>query len=433
MTNDAPPPEDELSVVELRQRLDGLEHLLDVTRRIAREIDVDAVLQAITDEAAVALDCERATLYQHDAEAGELFTRVVTELEIAEIRNPLDRGISGSVAREQTLANVPNPSADPRWNSTIDQQTGFKTRSILAAPLVSPHDGELLGVLEAINKRGSSFLPFDEQLIAAFCGHAAAALDRLRLVEQLSRRQEVEISLNVAREIQQGFMPHQLPRLPGYELASWWFPNEAVGGDYCDVLRLRDGRTAMVIADVSGHGLGPSLLMASVRAGLRALAMEHSAPEVLMALLGRSMAADLSDGRFITVVLAQIDPNEHTVEFANAGHAPALHYSAASDEFHSLDATGLPLGVVEEPDFPPARAIHLAPGDLLVLCTDGIVEAFNAEDEQFGRHRLKAIIRQHADRCVDDLVREVGLQLEKHYVGDSPSDDLTILAARRLA
>jgi len=133
------------------------------------------------------------------------------------------------------------------------------------------------------------------------------------------------------------------------------------------------------------------------------------------------------------MVLAQIDPNEHTVEFANAGHAPALHYSAASDEFHSLDATGLPLGVVEEPDFPPARAIHLAPGDLLVLWTDGIVEAFNAEDEQFGRHRLEAIIRQHADRCVDDLVREVGLQLEKHYVGDSPSDDLTILAARRLA
>ena len=424
---------DQLSPQELRQRLAGLERLLDVTRHIAREIDPERVLRTITHEAAVALDCERATLYQYAPERHELFTRVVTKLEIEEIRTPLDRGISGHVATHRELANVPDPASDPRWNRSIDHQTGFHTRNILAAPLLSPHDGSLLGVLEAINKRGGSFTPFDEQLISAFCGHAAAALDRLRLVDELRRQHEIEVSLNVAREIQQGFMPRDLPQIPGYEMASWWFPNEAVGGDYCDVLRLSNGCTGLVIADVSGHGLGPSLLMASVRAGLRALALEHASPDVLLSLLGRAISGDLSDGRFITMVLAQIDAADHTVEYANAGHAPALHYSLGTDRFQSLEATGMPLGVLDDPHFPPGRAIRLEPGDLIILCTDGIIEAFNENDEQFGRHRLEAVVRQYARAPVKKIVREVGSRLEDYFIGQSPSDDLTILVARRNA
>ena len=431
MTTEEDISAEDLSLEQLQRRLSGLERLLDVTRHVAREIDPQTVLREITHKASVALDCERASLYQYDPRRQELFTSVVTKLEIAEIRNPLDRGISGHVAMQRELANVAKPRADPRWNSSVDRETGFTTRNILAAPLVSTHDGELLGVLEAINKRDDRFTEFDEQLIVAFCGHASAALDRLRLIDELRRQHEIEVSLNVAREIQQGFMPHHLLELPGYELASWWFPNEAVGGDYCDVLRLSDGRTGLVIADVSGHGLGPSLLMASVRAGLRALSLEHSSPDVLMTLLGRSMAGDLVEGRFITMVLAQINPLNHTVDYANAGHAPAVHFSASGGKFHKLEATGMPLGVADEPRFSQGRPIRLEVGDLIVLCTDGIVEAFNEEDEQFGQRRLEAIIRQYADKPVQTMVHEVGRRLEQHFVGESPADDLTILAARR--
>src|SRR5690606_38212183 len=144
----------------------------------------------------------------------------------------------------------PDPSRDPRWNSSVDRATGYHTHSILAGPLISPSDGTLLGVLQAINKRGGAFGSFDEQLLHAFSPHAAVALDRARLVAELRRRTEIDASLNVARDIQRGFMPNRLPEIAGYETATWWFPNEAVGGDYCDVLRLKDGRTALVIADV---------------------------------------------------------------------------------------------------------------------------------------------------------------------------------------
>jgi len=422
---------DDVSPEELRQRLAGLQRLLDVTRVLAAEIDLGKILQEIAVEACVALDCERASVYQYDPKREELYTRVATELEIAEIRKGLNHGISGHVARTRTLANVADPPRDPRWDSTIDRATGFHTRNILAAPLTSPHDDRLLGVLQLLNKRDGLFNAFDEDLLLAFSQHAAVALDRARLVDELRENEAVEASLKVARKIQQSFMPSRMPDTPGYEVGIWWFPNQAVGGDYCDCMHLRDGRTGLVIADVSGHGLGPSLLMASVRAALRALMLEHSSPDALLNLLGRSLAPDLQHGRFITMAMAALDPRTHIVEYANAGHGPVLHFAAGSGEFVSLEATGVPLGVDDQPDYPQGPPVKLQVGDLLVLCTDGIVEATDSAGEQFGQERLEQIIRDRCNDPVADIVRAVGRQVERHYTGDSPPDDLTMLAARR--
>lgn len=428
-----PPVTRTLSLEELEHRLSGLEKLLDVTRHLAADIETTRVLETITRGACEALDCDRASLYQYDPERGELYTRVVTELEIAEIRRGLGEGISGDVARSRQLANVPSAADDARWDRSVDQATGYVTRNLLAAPLVSPTDDNLLGVLEAINKRGARFDRFDEELIGAFSRHASVALDRVRLIEELRRRQEIEVSLNVARDIQRAFMPSRLPQPTGYEIATWWFPNQAIGGDYCDVFPLKNGRLALVIADVSGHGIGPSLIMASVRAALRALALEHSSPATLVARLAQAMAADLQTERFITLVLAVIDPLTHRLEYANAGHGPALHYGAREGRFEVLDATGLPLCVGDDHahECPPARLIEV--GDLVVLATDGIVEAQNHADEAFGRARLEEVVAQHDREPVAELVRRIGRAVESHYVGDHPQDDLTVLVARRNA
>lgn len=416
---------------ELDHRLSGLTRLLEVTHSLAAELDSNRLLETITREASRALECDRASLFQYDPASDELFTRVATELEISEIRQRLGHGISGDVARRRELANVRDPAHDARWNSSIDLATGYHTRNILAAPLISLNDGRLLGVLELINKHHGEFTHFDEELILAFSRHAAVALDRARLIETWRAREEVDAALAVARDIQRGFMPRKLPEVPGYDLASWWFPNQAVGGDYCDVLRLADGRLALVMADVSGHGLGPSLLMASVRAALRALVIEHSRPEVLMGLLARALAADLQEGRFITLILALIDTREHILEFANAGHGPALHFVKATGHFHTLPATGMPLGVLEGADYPAAPPSAIAPGDLVILCTDGIVEALDEADRPFGRARLEALINRHTDEPVQDIVSRIAAEVSAHFVGESPDDDLTILVARR--
>jgi phosphoserine phosphatase RsbU/P len=286
--------------------------------------------------------------------------------------------------------------------------------------------------LQLLNKRGGPFDMSDERLIEAFSQHAAVALDRARLVAELQRRQATEASLAIARDIQRGFMPKNLPQPDGYELANWWFPNEAVGGDYCDVVAMPDGRQGLVIADVSGHGLGPSLLMASVRAALHALLLEHSSTDELLIRLGRSLNSDLQHGRFITMIFAALDPAAHRVEYTNAGHGPALHYHAGSGAITTLEATGLPLGVLDPPRFEHSERVSMQPGDVLLLCTDGIVEAGDEHGRPFGQERLEAVIRNHAAQGVFALVDALARTVSGYYVGETPPDDLTVLAARRL-
>ncbi|MDA7980594.1 MAG: SpoIIE family protein phosphatase [Pirellulales bacterium] len=424
-------PSATLSNEELRGRLDGLTRLLDVTRSMAAEVDSTAMLESITRSARRALDCERASLFQYDPQTRELYTRFATELEIREIRHPVDLGVTGAVARCREIANIPDPTLDLRWQSGFDQKTGFHTRNILAAPLISQHDQSLLGVLECLNKRDRAFDRFDEQLVEAFSQHATAALDRVRILESARQRQAVEFSLNTAREIQQGFMPSNLPDVPGYELAMWWHPNEAIGGDYCDLI-VREDELYLVIADVSGHGLGPSLLMASVRSALRALIIEHPTPDDLLTRLNMAVSPDLPEGKFVTIVVARLDLKTQRLEFSNAGHAPALHYLAATDAFDSLEATGVPLGVLETVDYPMGNDRTIEVDDLILFCTDGIVEVMNADDQTFGLDQLLAIVRQNRHRSMQEIVKEIATAVSNHFQGSNPSDDLTVIAAKRV-
>lgn len=408
--------------------LSGLNRLLEVTRLLAAEIDTAKILDVITREATKALQCDRAILYQLDNKRNVLFATAGTS---AEFVVPLDRGIPGYVATKRELINIPNAASDKRWHPAYDQAHAYRTETVLAVPLVAARDGKLLGVIEMLNNVGGPFDSDDEALALAFSHHAAAAMDRARLLAEIHARRELEASLSVAREVQRRFMPAKLPAIAGYEFATWWFPNEAVGGDYCDVILLPSGELILCIADVSGHGLGPSLLMASVRAALRTLLLSDSSPQYLLERLALALADDFEHGSFITMVIVRLDPNANRVTFSNAGHASAMLYRHSARDFVPLDATGLPLGVVVPMDYPLAQPLDLAAGDLLVLTTDGIVESFDKRGQQFGIDRLQKLVTQLADAPVQEIARGIGREVELHYVGDSPPDDLTVVVLRR--
>jgi serine phosphatase RsbU (regulator of sigma subunit) len=408
--------------------LPGLNRLLEVTRVLAFETDLAKILDTIVVEACKAIRCERAILYQFDAKRNVLFATAGASHELVV---SLDKGIPGWAARHRAMVNLADPAHDPHWDGAYDRASGFQTRSVLAAPLIAARDGRLLGVLELLNNAGGPFDSDDEALAFAFSQHAAASLDRARLIDELQRRRELDVSLRAAREVQRRFMPSQMPTIPGYEVATWWFPNEAVGGDYCDVVALASGEVAICVADVSGHGLGPSLLMASVRASLRTLLAEHRSPQVLLERLAVALAPDFEYGSFITMFLTLLDPQQNKLEFSNAGHGPALVYRAASGEFIELESTGVPLGVLIPTEYPPGPPVEMEPGDLLILTTDGIVEAMDQRGELFGVERLKSIIRQTHTARLREFVRNIGRQVELYYIGDSPPDDLTVVALRK--
>lgn len=415
----------------LQQRLDALTTLVDVTCRLAAEHDLDHILRIVTDGVCEALRCERASLFLHDEQRHELYTRIATELEIAEIRHPIQQGITGWVARHRETANIPDPRTDGRWIAKFDQQTGFSTRNILAAPVISSHDQRLLGVLELLNKIDGEFESFDEQLVQAFASHAATALERAELLEKARCAKELQLSIEMGRRIQGHFLPNRLPDVPDYEIAAWWQPAEFVSGDYYDWLWLPDGRLGLVVADVSGHGIGPSMLMASVRAMLHVLTRTTSDPAVILRLLNDTIAPDLHEGRFITLLLVALDFRRHHVTYVNAGHGPALHFRRASGEFQHLISTSLPLGfpMLDGPMHSPT--LDLAPGDLLLLGTDGIVELRNEHGEMFGRERLEALVREHRTLPATRLVAILSEAITNFHPNAQPPDDSTLVIIER--
>lgn len=411
--------------------INGLMRLVETTCELAAQHELDDILRTVTVGACEALDCERASLFLVDEAASELFTRTVTELEIEEIRFPIERGIAGWVVRHRQMLNIPDPYQDERFNPSFDQKTGFRTRNILAAPVVSPHDDHTVGVLQILNKKGGPFTTHDERVLQAFAAHAATAIERSKLLQEAKKSQELKLAIEMGRNIQTSFLPGSLPDVPGYEMAAWWQPAESVSGDYYDVLQLPDGRWGLVIADVSGHGVGPSLIMASARAMLRVMAEAGSEPHEILSLLSETIYADLKESLFITFFIAALDPERHELVFANAGHGPVLHYRKQDDEFSTLDATGLPVGVLEKNDYPPSEPIPLAPGDCLLLMTDGAFELPDAQGEQFGVDRIQQLIRENSRRSAKELVETLRRAVTAFDPNRLPPDDVTLLVLKR--
>jgi phosphoserine phosphatase RsbU/P len=421
----------EIQDLTASRQQEALLRLLDVTCDLAQHHSLDQILRTVTTGACEALGCERASLYLYDAERQEVYTRVATELEIEEIRTSIDLGVTGWVARTREVANIADPQSDPRWNSAFDQRTGFHTRNILSAPIVSPYEDQLIGVLQLLNKHDGPFGPFDEQMIRAFAAHAATALERARLADEAQHSHELQTAANMGRRIQQSFLPRNLPKIPGYDLAAWWRPAESVSGDYYDVIPLPDGRLGLVVADVSGHGVGPSLLMASVRAMIHVLARNSSDPSQLVSDLAETIAPDLDDGRFLTFLLVALDPKTHQLTYCNAGHGPALVYHRATESFQVLKSTSLPLGFLSEFGAHNGPTLSMGPGDLLVLATDGLIELQNENHELFGRKRLEALIREYCTLAVQDLVMVIQDAVAEFLGECNPLDDVTLMVLER--
>jgi phosphoserine phosphatase RsbU/P len=412
-------------------QIEALHHVLEVALDLAAQNDLDQILRIVTQGACNAVGCERASLFLCDDRRQELYTRMTTELEIAEIRVPRTAGVIGWVATTLATANLPDPANDARWSSKFDLETGFHTRNILAIPVVSALGGHLLGVLQLLNFPGRQASAFDERVVRVFAAHAATALERTRLQEDAERAQHLRQSIEVARQIQLGFLPRSLPNVPNYEFAAWWQPAEYVSGDYYDWFNLRNGELGVSVGDVCGHGLGASLLMASVRAMIHVLAKTENQPVAMLELLREAICPDLHAGRFLTFLLLSLDIKTHIYRYSNAGHQPALQYHAATQSFSKLHTTCLPIGFPSELSNRECHTATLEPGDLLVLGTDGVIEVRNGRDEMFGIERLKRLVASHAAEPPAAIVRSVEGTLREYWTGLFPPDDCTLMLIKR--
>jgi serine phosphatase RsbU (regulator of sigma subunit) len=257
--------------------------------------------------------------------------------------------------------------------------------------------------------------------------YVAAALREAELQGKLD---QVKHDLDIARSIQQGLLPSKPPGLDHFEIAGWNQPADQTGGDYFDWQQLPDGRFAISLGDATGHGIGPALVSTSCRAYARASFLSNGHQNGLLERLNQLLAEDLSANRFVTFAVVFLEPSSSHVSVLSAGHGPILWYQSADDQITNLEAQGIPLGMIAGIKYTHGNEVCLAPGDMLVLVTDGFYEWENPEGEQFGLARLDAVIRESRHETPDELIRKLREGVLKFCRGTKQLDDLTAVVLK---
>lgn len=420
---------------ETSERLEAaaVMRLLELARRLAAPDDLQTLLQLVIDTAREVLHADRATVFLYEDKPRELFTYVAHG--VKGFRFGIDKGIAGECARTRAIINVPDCYADPRFNPQFDRDTGYRTRCLIAVPLTGLED-ELVGVLQLLNSGKDSFDAGDERMSEALASQAAVAIQRARLMEDRLEKLKLQRDLALARQIQMNVLPRELPRAEGYDLAGFSQPAEETGGDIYDVLRCRDGAGApimMLMADATGHGVGPAISVTQVRAMMRVGVRTGASLDDMLLHINRQVCEDLDGSRFVTAFFGVLDPVNHRVAYHSAGQGPLLHYHADQRRCQWLDASTLPLGIMADMTIDPVPPFELGPGDALVLLTDGFYEYQNHAGQQLGKERLGAVVDSCRDRdaraTLDALIAEVW----SFAGGAKQLDDLTAVIVKRRA
>lgn len=425
---------------------DAVTKLLAVSRRLAETGELADVLSTVIDALRDLLQADRATVFEYDAATEELFTQVAHGLGGKEgpgvIRIPSNRGIAGAAATTRAIVNIPDAYADERFNREVDLRTGYRTRTILAIPLLD-HEGGLVGVAQVLNRREGVFNATDEHVALGLAAQAAVAIRRGRLIEDRVARERMERDLMAARSIQQSSFPASLPPLTGWQIAAASEPAEQCGGDAFDVVPLIDGaivdpdwtpdELVLLVADATGHGIGSALSAMQSRAMLRLGLRLRQGIDRIAGETNRQLCQDLPMGRFVTGWFARADLRSGRVECIAAGQGPILHYERVNDTFHTLPTDLPPMGVIAD-DVPPERTvIQMQPGDMLIAITDGYFETEGTDGEQWQQERAESLVRSMRDESPEAILKACNDAMHAWSAGAPAADDRTAIILKRLA
>ncbi len=409
---------------------DQLWKVLGLTRRLGVPVDLDEMLAGVIEVGREVVCAERATVFLYDRETDELVSRVGTGLSAREVRFPAAEGIAGACARARATVNVPDAYADPRFNSGVDRELGFRTRSLLAVPLVGLDD-RLVGVLQLLNRETGPFTPEDARAAEVLGAQCATALQRAVLMEERFVKEKMERDLALARSIQRRLLPEVMPELSGYELAGWNEPADQTGGDIFDAALMPDGSLYLLLADACGHGVGPALSVTQLRSMVRMGLRVGEGLDAVFAAANAQLVDDLAGEHFITAFAGLLDPVGHTISYHAFGQGPMLHVRADGSGVERLPASTIPLGIMPDIPLPPPESVRMQPGDLFCLVSDGLFEQENREGEQFGIGSMEELLATGAGMAPDRLAVIVAERVMEH-AGEVPrEDDMTLVLVRR--
>lgn len=342
--------------------------------------------------------------------------------------------ISRTIVNQVMETKQPIISSDAAADDRFDMSQSivdFRIRSIMCAPLINSKD-ESIGVIQIDTlKQSIAFKDEDLETLATVALQASLAIQKADLFEDVKKANEIKLDLELAHEIQQRFLPQRPPVAENFEFFSYYRPMQQVGGDYFDYVPLDENRIGIIVADVVGHGIAAALLMAKVSAESRFALATSATPLEAVAKMNNGLS-DLNIDRFVTLALALLDLRNNKVSIVNAGHMPPIFRSASTGELTQLATTesGLPLGILEDYEYECVE-VDLEPGDVLVLYTDGINEALNAEGKQLTTEKMIQEIRNSQTKTPQTIGNEICEVVSRHSGSFPAIDDACVVCIGR--
>jgi serine phosphatase RsbU (regulator of sigma subunit) len=421
---------------QLRRAVQELSTLNDLSRAIGASMHSEEVMQTIISRSLRAVNAEEGVVTLLDRgrstpEASRIYAN--TLVRTTDGNGGRSSGRSGFHATQALLGwmqlnkrplAIADTASDPRFRGVA---WDANVRSVLCVPLLIK--SELTGVLAVYNKKdGQPFDADDERLLAIIASQSAQIVDNARLYEEEKALFTIREQMRLTAEIQAHLLPSSAPAIAGYEVAGRSVAAQEMGGDYFDYNEMPNGGWSISVGDVAGKGLPASMLMANVQGMIRLLSSLNVPPAEVMRRANELLCRSTPPHEFVTFFFATLDPASHALTFCNAGHNPALHFTAGG--IAELATRGTVLGMFEELEY-GQDSIVLAPGDIVAIYSDGVTEAIDPDEREFGEQRLIDVVNEHRGQSAAVILDALFDAVARHQFDQPPFDDTTAVIIKR--
>jgi len=410
----------------LHSMFNEITSLLEISRAVESGKDLQSILEFVMEECMRIMKAEAASLMLSVKGSNELEFRVALGpkgKDVKPFRLAVGKGIAGWVAQHGKPLLIPDAYKDERFNPEFDKKTGFKTKSILCVPMT--YKNKIIGILQVLNRKdGSTFQKSDLRIFTIFASQAALAIENSRLFYSVLENEMLQKDLSIAAEIQRLMIPLKLPEVEGIITKGTYLPSKDVGGDIYGIFPINDNETVFCIGDVSGKGVPGALLVSTMHATLKAYLEFTSDIKLIVNKLNQLILEISTKEKFITFFIAYHNRINSEITYINAGHNPP-YLLQRGQEATKVKTNGIAIGVM--PYEYKTTKIKISNDDLMVLYTDGLVEAWDERKKPFGDKKLHTIVNLHNEfNC--GLLHDLIIQYANlHTENVSKADDFALL------
>lgn len=409
-----------------------LKAVLDISRAVVGTHDIEKLLPKVLDSLfEVFPHADRGCILLRDDESDRMVPRAIKHRRGDDDDSvKISRTILQQVLENKQAILSADAASDSRFRAS-ESISSLTIRSMMCVPLLSLAD-EPLGVINIDTQNPlAQFTKEDLELMVTVAGQAAMSYESARLLASHIEKQKQDAEMDIAQRVQHSLLPEQMPNIDGYEFFASYEAAQAVGGDYYDIVELPDGRMAIAFGDVAGKGVPASLVMSRLSSAVRNIVEYVSDAADAVNRINNHMCAKAVEGRFVTFVLALLDPKKHKLSVVNAGHMSPLIRRASGEVIEFDDSTvGVPLGVMDDYVYQSVER-QLEPHDTIVIYTDGVSEAMNHDSELYSIERLQTFVHEGTGRP-SELGPAIRNDVRQHADGRPQNDDITLMVFGRV-